>query len=177
MADSSSRSDWDSAVGLLASTGTEVLQDDIDGTPSTTSPSTSSGPAAQELPDAFIRAMPKTDIHVHLDGSVRLQTLIELSREQGQELPAYTEEGLREKVFKTHYEVRRQGQGLREERTSSRCCPWQSLEEYLQGFTFMSGIMQTPSALERVAYEFAVDNYSENVFYFEVCAEQEVRCV
>lgn len=30
---------------------------------------------------AFIRAIPKSDLHLHLDGSLRLSTLIELSRE------------------------------------------------------------------------------------------------
>ena len=29
----------------------------------------------------FIRAIPKSDLHLHLDGSLRLKTLIELARE------------------------------------------------------------------------------------------------
>lgn len=29
---------------------------------------------------AFLRALPKTDVHLHLDGSVRLETLIELAQ-------------------------------------------------------------------------------------------------
>ena len=39
-------------------------------------------------PAAFIRAIPKTDLHVHLDGSLRLPTLIELARERGVALPS-----------------------------------------------------------------------------------------
>lgn len=36
--------------------------------------------------------------HVHLDGSPRISTLIELAQTHGVALPAYTEAGLREKV-------------------------------------------------------------------------------
>ena len=40
--------------------------------------------------------------------------------------------------------------------------------QYLKGFIYTTGVMQTAEALERVAYEFAVDNFSEEVHYFEV---------
>jgi hypothetical protein len=50
------------------------------------------GPKLEE----FLAAIPKTDLHVHLDGSPRLLTLIELAQMHKVELPAYTEEGLRE---------------------------------------------------------------------------------
>jgi adenosine deaminase len=36
----------------------------------------------------FIQKIPKTDLHLHLDGSLRLSTLIELAREQKVKLPA-----------------------------------------------------------------------------------------
>lgn len=95
----------------------------------------------------FVEALPKTDLHVHLDGSLRLSTLIELAREANVELPAWTEEGLMETVYKERYE---------------------SLVDYLQGFDYTVAVMQTASALERVAYEFAVDNQAEGVRYVEV---------
>lgn len=53
--------------------------------------------------DEFLRLIPKVDLHVHLDGSLRLSTLIDLARENNIELPAYTVEGLREKVFRDAY--------------------------------------------------------------------------
>lgn len=84
---------------------------------------------------------------MHLDGSMRLSTLIELAQEHGVQLPSYDEEELRRTVFKPHYD---------------------SLEEYLEGFQYLTKVMQSEAALERVAYEFAVDNYSEGVRYFEV---------
>lgn len=99
------------------------------------------------ITEEFLRAIPKTDLHVHLDGSIRIQTLIELARQQGVELPSYTEEGLRDLVFKDRY---------------------RNLVEYLQGFKYTCAVMRTPEVMERTAYEFAVDNYSEGVRYFEV---------
>lgn len=47
-----------------------------------------------------------------------------------------------------------------------------SLEEYLECFRYTTGVMQSAENLERVAYEFACDNYAENVFYFEVSSTQ-----
>jgi adenosine deaminase len=99
------------------------------------------------LTPAFLREIPKTDLHVHLDGSIRLSTLMELAEEQDIELPADTPEGMRQSVFKPSYA---------------------NLVEYLAGFRYTDAVMSTEVALERVAYEFAVDNYDEGVFYFEV---------
>ena len=47
------------------------------------------------LPLSVFQKLPKTDLHVHLDGSLRISTLLELAEEQGVELPAKTPEGLR----------------------------------------------------------------------------------
>jgi adenosine deaminase len=95
----------------------------------------------------FIREIPKTDLHLHLDGSLRLSTLIELARENDVELPAYTENELRSQVFKDRYN---------------------NLGEYLRGFSYFGKVLQTESALERVAYELASDNIAEGVRYIEV---------
>lgn len=94
----------------------------------------------------FLEAIPKTDLHVHLDGSLRLGTLIELARDQNIRLPSYTPEGLKEQVFKEQYA---------------------DLAEYLKGFEYTTAVMGTPDALERVAYEFALDNFAEGVRYVE----------
>jgi adenosine deaminase len=96
---------------------------------------------------AVIEKLPKTDLHVHLDGSIRLSTLIELANEYKVELPSYTEEGLTELVFKPHYE---------------------SLVDYLQGFRYTCAVLQSELALERAAYELACDNQAEGVRYVEV---------
>lgn len=99
------------------------------------------------LPTDLLRALPKTDLHVHLDGSLRLGTLIELAQSRGVSLPSETEAGMTELVFKERYA---------------------SLVEYLHGFQYTCGVLQDPEALERVAYELAWDNIDEGVRYIEV---------
>lgn len=95
----------------------------------------------------LIRRFPKTDLHVHLDGSLRISTLIELARERNVKLPSETVEGLRELVFKDSY---------------------RNLPEYLEGFLYTTAVMRDPEAIERVAYEFCLDNQAEGVRYVEV---------
>lgn len=96
---------------------------------------------------ALLEALPKTDLHVHLDGSLRLGTLIELAREQGVALPSETPEGLCALVFKPQYA---------------------DLREYLAGFAYTTAALQTETALEQVSYELARDNIEEGVCYVEV---------
>jgi len=95
----------------------------------------------------YLQALPKADLHVHLDGSVRPSTLIELARDYGITLPSYTEEGLYQEVFKERYG---------------------SLAEYLRGFQYTCAVMQSEPALERIAYELAIDCQQEGVRYVEV---------
>ena len=95
----------------------------------------------------FLEQIPKTDLHLHLDGSLRIPTLIELAKAAGIPLPSETEEGLRETVFKEKYN---------------------DLPDYLRGFGLTCAVLQTPENLERVAYELALDNIAENVRYIEV---------
>jgi adenosine deaminase len=95
----------------------------------------------------LIAKLPKTDLHVHLDGSLRLKTLVDLAREYRVTLPSYTEEGLKETVFKEKY---------------------QNLREYLEGFRYTIAVLQSEVALERVAYELAQDSQAEGVRYVEV---------
>jgi adenosine deaminase len=96
---------------------------------------------------ALLEALPKTDLHVHLDGSLRLSTLIELAGERGVALPSQTEQGLRDTVFRESYD---------------------SLSSYLAGFAYTCAVLQDAEALERVAYELAWDNLNEGVRYVEV---------
>ncbi len=97
--------------------------------------------------EEFLRAMPKTDLHLHLDGSLRLETLIELAGSRGVKLPSETPEGLLELVFKEQY---------------------RDLPDYLHGFSYTSPVLQDEEALERVAFELAEDNIAEGVRYIEV---------
>ncbi|MFI5361288.1 MAG: adenosine deaminase [Elusimicrobiota bacterium] len=95
----------------------------------------------------FIRAIPKSDLHLHLDGSLRLKTLIELSRESKMKLPSYSEAGLRRLVFKETYK---------------------DLPEYLHGFMYTCAVLQDLDNLTRTAQELVEDNAAEGVRYIEV---------
>jgi adenosine deaminase len=99
-----------------------------------------------QISPEFIADLPKSDLHVHLDGSLRVTTLLELARVQGVALPSETEDGLYETVFKERYS---------------------SLGEYLKGFQYTTAVMQDEDSLERVAYELAWDNFDEGVRYIE----------
>ena len=59
--------------------------------------------AVQNASDEFLRAIPKADLHVHLDGSLRVSTIIQLAHKNGVALSSYDEAELREKVFKKNY--------------------------------------------------------------------------
>jgi adenosine deaminase len=96
--------------------------------------------------DSFIHEMPKTDLHLHLDGSLRFKTLIEMAKKIKIDLPSYTEEGLRELVYKSTYN---------------------SLEEYLHGFKYTCAVLRDLQNIEQIAYELAIDNQNENVYYIE----------
>ena len=97
-----------------------------------------------------ILAWPKAELHCHLDGSLRLATMLDLARETGQPdlLPADTEEGLAAELEKIDRSA--------------------TLEEYLAWFGYSIPLMQTRDALHRIAYELAEDAAKENVRYLEV---------
>lgn len=101
-----------------------------------------------QISEELVRALPKTDLHLHLDGSLRLETMLDLSREQGIRLPADDAEGLGRVV--------RMGEGER------------SLERYLTAFDYTLALLQEKEAIERCAYELAQDCAEENIRYIEV---------
>jgi adenosine deaminase len=94
-----------------------------------------------------LRELPKAELHCHLDGSVRPQTLLELAREHRLELPRTTVEDLTEFM---------------------RVDDAQNLEDYLRRFDITVSVMQTEEALERIAFELAEDAAEDGVRYIEV---------
>jgi len=95
----------------------------------------------------FIKEMPKSDLHLHLDGSLRLESLIEMAKHSKLLLPSNTVEGMKELVFKERYN---------------------NLGEYLHGFQYTCGVLRDLENLEQAAYELALDNQAEGVNYIEV---------
>jgi adenosine deaminase len=95
---------------------------------------------------SLIKKIPKTDLHLHLDGSIRLETLIDIAKLDKIDLPSFSVEGLNQLIFKDYYT---------------------NLEEYLKTFGFSTAVMQKPENIERIAYELAQDNQADGVRYIE----------
>jgi adenosine deaminase len=104
--------------------------------------------ATNKLSLEFLRQLPKTDLHVHLDGSLRLETILDLARIHRVELPTTDPVELRKAM-----------------NLGQNCG---SLVEYLKAFDVTLRVMQHEDALYRVAYELAEDAAAENVRYMEV---------
>lgn len=95
-----------------------------------------------------IRTLPKAVLHDHLDGGLRVPTILELADEHGYAaLPAHDVESL--------------GAWFHQGRSGS-------LERYLQAFVHTVGVLQTAGALERVADEFVTDLAADGVVYAEI---------
>ncbi|MNW45640.1 Aminodeoxyfutalosine deaminase [compost metagenome] len=95
-----------------------------------------------------LKKLPKLDLHLHLDGSVKPQTLLELAEAEGITLPASDAERLL--PF-----MRVEGD-----------CP--SLVDYLNKFDLVLPVMQTAYSIERIAYEVVEQAAEHNCKYIEV---------
>lgn len=98
-------------------------------------------------PDAA-RSFPKSLLHDHLDGGLRVATVIELADEIGWELPEHDPEALQAWF------------------TAGAAA--KDLMQYLATFDHTLAVMQTEEHVERVAYEAAVDLAADGVVYAEV---------
>ena len=98
--------------------------------------------------EAMIKRLPKVELHDHLDGSVRPETIVDLARKAKIELPT---EDPGELATWFH-----------------RGADRKSLALYLEGFAVTLSVLQTEEALERVAFETLEDLAADNVVYVEV---------
>lgn len=96
----------------------------------------------------IIAKLPKTDLHCHLDGSLRFDTIKDLAEQQKVSLPVGGDAQLKKDLH-----------------MGANC---NSLEKYLEAFAITLSVMQTEDALYRAAYELAEDAAKENVWYMEV---------
>ncbi len=94
-----------------------------------------------------IGQMPKAELHVHLDGSLRPATMIDLARQGGIDLPAWEASDLQRWMLVDDA---------------------RDLEDYLKRFEVTIALLQTPDAISRVAYEMVLDAHADNLKYREV---------
>ncbi|MFP4459427.1 MAG: adenosine deaminase [Candidatus Zixiibacteriota bacterium] len=103
---------------------------------------------SEKLSYELIEKLPKSELHCHLDGSLRVSTIIDLAKDQDVKLPYEDEDKLRDYL------------------TVNDNNP--SLLEYLKGFEITTSVLQSYDSLERTAYELAIDSSKENIRYLEV---------
>jgi adenosine deaminase len=95
----------------------------------------------------LVRRLPKAELHVHLDGSLRPSTMLDLAKQAGITLPMSDAESLRKYMIVDNAH---------------------DLEEFLTRFQVTIALLQTPEAIERVAYEMVEDAAEDNLRYLEV---------
>ncbi len=102
----------------------------------------------KRLTPESLKAMPKIDLHRHLEGSLRLETLLEIAQKYGLDLPAADMERLRPYVQITNdppdYEV------------------------FLSKFEVLRHFYRSPEAIHRLAYEVVADAALDNIHYLEL---------
>ena len=103
-----------------------------------------------------LKAVAKVDLHRHLEGAIRLQTLIDLYRDAGAPLPESTPEDLA-----------RRAQVLR---------PMDSLEAVLAVFGVAQRAFFDPEATERIAYEAVEDLANDGVRLAELRFSPHFLC-
>jgi adenosine deaminase len=92
----------------------------------------------------FICEMPKVELHVHLEGSIRPPTLLALARRNGVSLPADDLEGLRDFYRFTDF------------------------AHFIQVYFAISGCLKTVDDFSLIAYEFGADMARQSIRYAEV---------
>ena len=92
--------------------------------------------------------IPKTEIHIHLEGAIRTQTIIDVAREYNLTLPAYKVDEL-DKYVKVYDQMR-------------------DLHAVLEAFDIFQRSIASPEVVERIAWELFEDAANQNIKLFEV---------
>ena len=92
----------------------------------------------------FITKMPKVELHVHLEGSVRPDTLIELAKRHQVALPADDVEGLR------------------------KWYTFRDFDHFIEIYMTISSCLRTAEDIELIAREFLIGQAEQNIVYSEI---------
>ena len=93
-------------------------------------------------------ALPKIELHCHLDGSLRPETIIDIALNDGIQLSSYERNELQKELI-----------------APLEC---ESLDDYLKRFSLPNLVMQSRQNLRRITFELFEDAAKENVKYMEV---------
>ncbi|XP_067449339.1 adenosine deaminase [Thunnus thynnus] len=103
---------------------------------------------AEHSSEQVVFNKPKVELHVHLDGAIRVQTILDVAKRRGITLPANTVEEMTQIII-----VQKPA----------------TLTEFLGKFAeYMHVIAGDREAIKRIAYEFVEDKAKEGVIYVEV---------
>src|SRR3569832_1499242 len=91
-----------------------------------------------------IRRLPKVELHVHLEGSIRPETLLKLARRHGVSLPADDIDGLR------------------------RWYRFSSFPHFVEIYVLISSCIRTAEDLELITREFLAGQAEQNIVHSEV---------
>lgn len=98
--------------------------------------------------DARYNDLPKTEIHIHLEGSIRTQTILDVAREYKLDLPSYNVHEL-DKHVKVYDQMR-------------------DLAAVLEAFAIFQNSITSPQVVERIAWELFEDAARQNIRLLEV---------
>ena len=98
--------------------------------------------------EARYYSLPKTELHIHLEGSIRTRTILDIAREYKLNLPAYEAAEL-DGHLKVHDQMR-------------------DLHAVLEAFAIFQDSITSPAVVERIAWEMFEDAIRQNIRLFEV---------
>lgn len=105
-------------------------------------------PELNNISHDILKAMPKIDLHRHLEGSLRLETLLEIARQYKLDLPTDSLESLRPHVQITNDPP--------------------TFDAFLSKFHVLRHFYRSPEIITRLAYEAVADAALDNIRYLEL---------